>query len=86
MTSVLFARKRNAFVYIIFKKRGKHAFSVLMFVCIQCSSLNSNTWGSTKFILIMRYSNYEFALNVKRKYNGLSRNHNHLFELTGFLN
>ena len=31
---------------------------------------------------MMRCSNYEFALNIKRKYNGLSRDHNHLSELT----
>ena len=31
-------------------------------------------------------SNYEIALNIKCKYNGLSRDHNHLSELTGFLN
>ena len=30
----------------------------------------------------MRCSNYEFALNIKCKYHGLSRNHNHLSELT----
>ena len=33
----------------------------------------------------MKCSNYEFALNIKRKYNRLSRDHNHLSELTGFL-
>ena len=32
----------------------------------------------------MRCSNYEFALNIKYKYNGLIRDLNHLFELTGF--
>ena len=31
-------------------------------------------------------SNYEFAFNIKCKYNGLSRDHNHLSGLTGFLN
>ena len=36
----------------------------------------------TKFVLIMRCSNYESALNIKCKYNGLSRDHNHLSELT----
>ena len=40
----------------------------------------------TKFVPIMRCSNYEFALNIKCKYNGLSRDHNHQSELTGFLN
>ena len=53
---------------------------------IQCSPFNSNYQGPTKFVLIMRCSNYEFALNIKCKYNGLSKDHNHLSELTGFLN
>ena len=39
----------------------------------------------TKFVLIMTCSNYEFALNIKCKYNVLSRDHNHLSELKGFL-
>ena len=37
---------------------------------IQCSPLDSNSQGPTKFFLIMKCSNYEFALNTKRKYNG----------------
>ena len=41
--------------------------------------------GPTKFVLIMRCSNYEFVLNINCKYNELSRNHNQLSELTGFL-
>ena len=53
---------------------------------LKCSLLNSNCPGTTKFILIMRCSNYEFALNIMCKYNGLSRGHNHLSELTGCLN
>ena len=40
----------------------------------------------TKFVLIMKCSSYEFALNITCKYNGLSRDHNHLSDLTGFLN
>ena len=48
---------------------------------LQCSSLNSNSRGPTKFVLIMRCSNYEFALNIKCEYNGLSRDNNHLSEL-----
>ena len=52
---------------------------------LQCSPFNS------KFVLIMRYSNYECALNIKCDYKGLSRDCNHLSELTkpeltGFLN
>ena len=42
--------------------------------------------GPTKFVLIMRCSNYEFALNIKCKNNGLSGDHNHVSELTSFLN
>ena len=34
-------------------------------VKIQRSPLNSNCWGPTKFVLIMRCSNYEFALHIK---------------------
>ena len=52
----------------------------------KCSSLNSNLQKPTKFVLIMRCSKYEFALNIKCKHNGLSGHHNHLFELIGFLN
>ena len=55
-------------------------------MCMQCSPLNSNSRRPTKFVLIMRYSNYGFDLNIKCKYNRLSKNHNHLSELTGFLN
>ena len=58
----------------------------LQYVVIQCSPHISNSGKPTKFVLIMRCSNYEFALNIKCKYNGLSRDHNHLSELTGFLN
>ena len=62
----------------------------LIYVCsysmyVQCSPLNLNSWGPTKLVLIMRCSNCEFALNIKCKYNRLSRDHNHLSELTGFL-
>ena len=64
--------------------KHKH-YSVNVFN-IQCSPLNSNSLGTTKFVLIIRCFNYEFVLNIKCKYNGLSRDHNHLFELTGFLN
>ena len=53
---------------------------------IQCSLLNLNFRRPTKFVLIMRCSNYKYALNIKCKYNGLSRDHNQLSELTGFLN
>ena len=53
---------------------------------LQCSPLNSNSPRLTKFIIIMRCSNYEIALNARRKYNGFSRDHNHLSELTAFLN
>ena len=53
---------------------------------IQCSPLNSNSRGPTKSVLIMKCSNYKFALNIKCKYNGLSGDHNRLSELTGFLN
>ena len=42
--------------------------------------------GPTNFVLIMKCSNYEFAINIKCEYNGLSRDHNLLSELTGFLN
>ena len=37
---------------------------------VQCSPLNSNSRGPTKFVLIMICSNYEFTLNIKCKYNG----------------
>ena len=47
-----------------------------------CSPPNLNSREPTKFVLIMRCSMYEFALNIKCKYNGLSRDHNHLSELT----
>ena len=53
---------------------------------IQYSPLNSNSRRPTKLVLIIRCSNYEFALNINSKYNGFSRDHNHLAELTGFLN
>ena len=56
------------------------------YMILQCSPLNSNSRGPTKCVLIMRCSNYKFTLNIKCKYNGLSRDHNHLSELTGFLN
>ena len=56
------------------------------YIYIQCSPLNSNSREPIKFVLIMRCSNYKFALNIKRKYNRLSKDHNHLSELTGFLN
>ena len=55
-------------------------------ICIQCSPLNSNSWGPTKFVLFKKFSNYKLALNIKSKYNGLSRDHIHLSKLTGFLN
>ena len=42
---------------------------------IQCSPLHSNSRGQI-------CSNYEFALNIKCKYNRLSKDHNHLSELT----
>ena len=57
--------------------------SLVTFNFLVCSPLNSNFLGSIKFVLIIRFSNYKFSLNIKRKYNGLSRNHNHLSELTG---
>ena len=53
---------------------------------VQCSPLNSNSLGPAKFVLITRCFNYEFAFNIKCKYSGLSRDHNHQSELTGFLN
>ena len=52
---------------------------------MQCSPLNSNSGGPTKYVLIMRCSIYEFALNIKCKYNRVISDHNHLSELTGFL-
>ena len=51
-----------------------------------CSPLNSNSRDLPKFVLIMRCSNYKFALNIKCKYNGLSKDHINLSELIGFLN
>ena len=53
---------------------------------IQRSSLISNFLKPTKFVLILRCSNYKFALNRKWKYNGLSRNNNHIAKLPGFQN
>ena len=53
---------------------------------MQCSPLDSNSREPTKFVLIMKCYHYESALNIKCKYNGLSRDCNHLSELTGFLN
>ena len=49
---------------------------------VQCSSLYSNSRGPTKFFLIMRCFKYEFVLNIKCKYNRLSRDHNHISEFT----
>ena len=62
--------------------------TILYFNCILANKVQSTSLklpGPTKFALIIRCSNYEFALNIKCKYNGLSRGHNHLSELTGFL-
>ena len=53
---------------------------------VQCIPLNSNSRRPTRFVLIMKCSNYEFASNIKCKYNGISRDHNHLTTLTGYLN
>ena len=36
----------------------------LVFSAIQCSPLNSNSWGPTDVVLIMRCSNYEFQSSV----------------------
>ena len=65
-----------------------YAYKYMQFIIIriQYSPLNSNSQGSTKFFRIMKCSNYEFALNIKCKYSRLSRDHNHLSELTEFLN
>ena len=49
--------------------------------------LNSNSQEPTRFVLILRCSNYEFALNINKcKYNRFSRDRNHLSEITGCLN
>ena len=64
-----------------------HVFGLAWFANeVQGSPLYSNSRGLSKFVLIMGCFNYEFALNKKFKYNGLSRDHNHLSELTEFLN
>ena len=52
---------------------------------MQCSPLNSTSREPTKVVLIIRCSNYELALNIKCTYNEISRDHNRLSELTGFL-
>ena len=52
------------------------------YMILQCSPLNSNSRGPTKCVLIMRCSIYEFAFNIKCKYNSVNRDHNHLSELT----
>ena len=49
---------------------------------VQRSPLNSNFWKLTKFFLFIRGSKYESALNIKRKYNRLSKEHHHQSELT----
>ena len=67
-------------------RKRKNIGTITLKIEIQCSPLISNSRGPTKFILIMRCSNYEFVLNINWIYNELSRNHNQLSELTGFLN
>ena len=76
----------NACVALTISLRLNRAMAKNMVYEVQCSPLNSNSRGPTKLVLIMRCSNYVFALNIKCKYNGFSRDHNHMSELTGFLN
>ena len=59
-----------------------YTITLLLLILLQYSTLNSNPQRPTKFVLIMRFSNYEFALNIKCKYNELIRDHNHMPELS----
>ena len=49
-----------------------------LYYAFQCSALDLNFRRLNKFVLIMRFSSYKFALSIKCKFNGLSRDHNHL--------
>ena len=52
---------------------------------LKSGDLSQNSRGPTNFFLIMKCSNYEFALNIKCQHNGLRRDHNHLSESTLYL-
>ena len=64
----------GSYEYLIYDNTTPAAYGMDI---LQCSPLNPNTWEACQI-----FSNYEFALNISCIYNGLSRDHHYLSELT----